>query len=318
MIVQELDELMGIDSLMTYSYNRVWFHKLNAHKVNKVLAFWFGAPKQKGCFIGGVEDNILKFPYSAPFAMVETFKECSNKDFEDFAKEVDVYSSTLGMNKVEIKLPPMFYDEANITKWLGALLRNGFKIHELELDYYIIIEDDCSYRNKLHKNGRKNLNHALQKNYQLFHCETELEKEAAYRIIESNRRDKNYYLSMSWEEVQSTYQNLEHDFFILRLDGEKIASAIVFNVIEDIWQVIYWGNLSGTDNDRPMNYLAYALQNYYRNRGIKILDIGPSMLNGKPNYGLCDFKESIGCAVSSKFCLEKHYKLETCMKGELT
>ena len=37
---------------------------------------------------------------------------------------------------------------------------------------------------------------------------------------------------------------------------------------------------------------------------VVILDIGPSTENGIPNYGLCEFKESIGCSVTMKYSFE--------------
>jgi len=39
---------------------------------------------------------------------------------------------------------------------------------------------------------------------------------------------------------------------------------------------------------------------YYNNLNIKIIDVGPSSIFSVPDYGLCDFKESLGCHVSLK------------------
>lgn len=56
---------------------------------------------------------------------------------------------------------------------------------------------------------------------------------------------------------------------------------------------------------RPMNYLAYQLYMYYAKKGIRILNIGPSLEKGIPNYGLCSYKESIGCVAGSKYTYRK-------------
>ena len=53
-----------------------------------------------------------------------------------------------------------------------------------------------------------------------------------------------------------------------------------------------------------MNYLAFSLFSYYFDKGLRILDIGPSTENGTPNYGLCEFKENIGCSVTLKYSFE--------------
>ena len=55
-----------------------------------------------------------------------------------------------------------------------------------------------------------------------------------------------------------------------------------------------------------INFLAYQLIQYYTKKGIKILDIGISTEDGIPNYGLCDFKESIGCFLSSKIIFTEY------------
>lgn len=72
-------------------------------------------------------------------------------------------------------------------------------------------------------------------------------------------------------------------------------------VNEQCYQVIYWGDIGEYEMKRPMNYLAYKVYEFYANKGIEVLDIGPSTEEGAPNYGLCDFKESIGCEVSMKY-----------------
>ena len=65
--------------------------------------------------------------------------------------------------------------------------------------------------------------------------------------------------------------------------------------------------MPGYEQDRPMNYLAYRTYLYYSERGIRVLDIGPSTESGEPNYGLCNFKKSIGCSVSSKLTYIKEF-----------
>ena len=72
-------------------------------------------------------------------------------------------------------------------------------------------------------------------------------------------------------------------------------------------QVIYWGNISKYNNYKSINYLAYELIKYYKKEGFDYLDIGPSSECGIPNYGLCDFKDSIGCELSVKCCFEKSF-----------
>ena len=58
-------------------------------------------------------------------------------------------------------------------------------------------------------------------------------------------------------------------------------------------------------NLRPMNFLSYSIFKFYKDLGIRYIDVGPSTENSIPNYGLCEFKESIGCQIFPKYTLEK-------------
>lgn len=164
------------------------------------------------------------------------------------------------------------------------------------------IED---YTENLPANGRKNLVGALHENFRLTKCSTRQEKELAYKIIAQNRAAKGYPLRMTWEQVKETIKIVPHDFFIVFNGDLPVASAIVFHVTEKIVQVIYRGNIPDKLSAKSMNYLAYKLTAHYHELGMKYLDIGPSTENGVPNYGLCNFKRSIGCEIGSKFVMEK-------------
>ena len=97
---------------------------------------------------------------------------------------------------------------------------------------------------------------------------------------------------MTWEQVYETAKIINADFFLVNDMEKPIAAAIVFHVTHSIVQVIYWGDRVGYSEKKPMNFLAFKLFEYYKNVGIKIIDLGPSTLNSVPNHGLCEFKES--------------------------
>lgn len=308
MVVDNLDELERFEDRIKYNFNKIWFHRLNENKVEKIVGFWYGAPKEKACLIGGIREKRLLFPYSSPFAMIETFKQCKNEDFECIVGEIDSYCVENDIKDTYVVFPPMIYDETNITKCVSAFLREKYEVYEMGLNFQIETGSENEYLERLQRNGRKSLNQAFGRNFELSHCESYEEKEEAYRIIAINRKSKGYYLSMTWDEVNKTIQKMEHDFFLLKLDGRSVAAAIIFRVTDDIFQVVYWGEIPGVDDARPMNYLPYAIHRYYSEmQEVRIIDIGPSMLNGKPNYSLCSYKESIGCSVSGKYILRKEY-----------
>lgn len=290
------------------AFDEVWFHDINGSKVEKLYYLLFKTGKYKAGLIAGVSDHIVNVPYSAPFAMFEYFRYCRIEEQDEMLKALDDFAKERGVRKINFKLPPLFYNEAYISKLTNSLLRSGYKIDSVDLNYQIIINDMEYYMGSLHRNAKKSLKHAKSYDYRLVNCETVAEKKRAYDIIKLNRSSKGYYLSMSWELVNETLNYINHDIFILKLGRIEVASAIVFQVADRINQVIYWGDIPGYSDKRPMNMLSYKVVKYYQGKGVDILDIGPSTVNGIPNEGLCDFKESIGCSVSSKFGLCKEVK----------
>lgn len=306
MEILTLEKAAVLNNDCKYVYNNPLFHLLNRHKVEDVFCCMFGEGKFRAGIIGGVKDGIIRIPYSSPFAMLELYKDSSIKEIDEYIEELGVYAKERNIKEIYIKLPPLFYDESKISKVLSALLRAGYVVDELELNYQLKIEGKEKYIHNLKRNAKKNLNQALKCDLKIEHCRKEEEKKLAYEIIKVNRESKGYYLSMTWNDIRKTIEVIEHDFFILKMDDKQIASAIVFRVTSDVWQVIYWGDIPGYSEYRPINYLAYYLYNYYLEKEIRVLDIGPSMIDGMPNYGLCDFKESIGCSISSKFILKRY------------
>lgn len=123
-------------------------------------------------------------------------------------------------------------------------------------------------------------------------------------MIKANREAKKYPLRMTYEQVIMTGKLLTH-IFLIEFEGTAIAAAIVFSVAPKIVQVIYWGDIPGHSALKPINFLSFKLFEYFHEHGIDIVDIGPSTENSVPNFGLCKFKEGIGCIISPKFSFSK-------------
>lgn len=296
---EQYAELCGV---CRYFYNSKDFHELNKLKVNRVVYLLFKEKKNKLALAAGITDGVLKIPYSAPFAVFETMQKYIRIEEIDYALcLLDEYAGTNAIKEIFFRCPPSFYDTCFLSKLQNSMLRNGYHIVECDLNYQFHFAGKDQYTKLLHRNARKNLKQAMQHELCFLHCATDKEKEEAFQIIADNRKSKGYPLRMTFNQVMDTIQFTAHDFFVLRLGDTGIASAIVFQVTSKCYQVIYWGNIEGTEYIRPMNYLAYCVYNYYEEKDIEFLDIGPSTEGGIPNYGLCDFKESIGCEVDTKY-----------------
>ena len=306
LIVSNVNEYQKIFPTCKYSYNESWFHELNKAKVDEIKYFLFKTKKYKMGIVAGIKDNIMKFPYSAPFCIFEKKNvKISLEELEQTVKCLEKYCIENSLSRIIFRLPPSFYDETYISKIQNCLLRMEYEIVSMDLNYQFYLSKNKDIAEQMQRNAKKNLKIALGKEYSLEYCNDNIKKKKAYDIISINRKQKGYPLRMSWQQVSDTIINMKNDFWLLKLNDEYIASAVIFKVTDEVYQVIYWGDIHGYAEDKPMNYLAYKLYEYYAKKNMKVLDIGPSTEDGIPNYGLCKFKESIGCQVSNKLTFTK-------------
>lgn len=311
MILEEMSYDVYCDRVIgNFFYNMPEFNNLNSGKVDRVRYFVFKDNRYRFALCVGETDRFFQIPFSAPFASFVPIREnWKLQQLDDAVRCFDDFAKMEKINQICFVLPPAIYGTTLVSSLQNCLFRHGYTMKQIELSFSIFLKvSNESYLDALPSNGRKNLVSAMRNPLiKIFPCSSIREKKLAYDIIAQNRKWKGYPLRMSWDQVAETIRIVPHDFFIVSSDGRDIAAAVVFQVTKDIVQVIYWGDVPGVSEFRPMNYLAFRLMQYYRDKGMKYLDIGPSTENGVPNYGLCDFKRSIGCEVSAKFVMEKKF-----------
>lgn len=279
------------------------FNQLNEDKCDKVHYLLFKDSKYRLGIIGGVRNNIFYSPFSAPFGGFSYLQEDIRLGYiEEAIKSLIEWTNIFNYLTINITLPPFIYQESFLSKCFNCLLRSGFKVEKIDLNYsFSLVNLNDNYIPSIWHNARKNLNKSFASNLKFSYCNDEREKVEAYEIIRKNREARGFPLRMTFSQVKNTTDIIEADFFILRNDVEKpIASAVVFHVSPEIVQVVYWGDLPEFSNLKTMNYLSFKVFEFYKLCNKKIVDIGPSTENSVPNYGLCEFKESIGCDISTK------------------
>lgn len=294
-------------------FNNIDFNLMNAVAKGVVIkCIAFKTSKFRLGLIGGVVNNKFISPFSAPFGGFSYIKEDVNlQTIEEAIDLLHHHCRSNNITEIHLTLPPFFFNMGFISKLNNVLYRKGFGIAKSDLNYSIPLKGSFQdYLRRLDVNGRRNLNIALSKNFTFFQCQTPEEKEQAYNIIKKNRESKGYPLRMTFEAIKNTIDIVKVDFFMACLDNEAVAAAIIFHVAKSIVQVIYWGDLPEYGMNKTMNYLSSnVVRHYYENTTVKIIDVGPSTDNSIPNYGLCEFKESIGCKVFPKLSWE--YKIES-------
>ena len=110
MVLEIVDEktYQKIKGDYKYFYNSMAFHELNRKKADEVLFFLFKGKHYKMGIAGGVINQELQFPYSAPFAMPEIIRESRLGEMEEAIQLLDIYAQTNKMASVTFRLPPFF------------------------------------------------------------------------------------------------------------------------------------------------------------------------------------------------------------------
>lgn len=293
-----------------YVFNAVEFNELNKYKVEELKYLLFKDKKYRFGLCIGISKGELLCPFSAPFAsMVAIKRPVPITNYDQAIDALDTFLVENHYKSIRFILPPMFYDEIGLGIFVNALYRKEYYFQNIDLNFQLDLTKVCmeNYPEMIPRNGRKNLRIGLNSGLVLKHCDTYDEAKKAYGVIAENRETKGYPLRMTFQQVMDTVRIVKHDFFMVMKEDEAVAAALIYYINENVAQVIYWGDRPGFGEFKPMNYLAYQLIHYYGDRGLKYLDIGPSTEESVPNYGLCDFKESIGCDVSTKMTMIKRF-----------
>lgn len=287
-------------------FDTVDFVELNKHKVDSVKYFLFENNKKRFGLVAGIKDNILKMPFSATFGI---FSEITNGNcisyYQESIEQLVFWAKENKIKSININTPALIYDKCHITKFQNALINNKFQIIDYDLNFEYVLESfDEKYLENIQRNARKNYNKAIRNELKF---EQTADIKTVYEVIKENREFRGFPLWMSENDVRNTAKIIPSDFFLVSTPENKpVASALVHHLTDDILRVVYWGNTSDSEEYRPINFISYNLFKFYKNSKYKILDIGTSTVDSIPNFGLCDFKESIGCECSPKL----NFKLE--------
>ena len=284
------------------------FNELNRHKCDHIHFLLFKDKKVRLGIIGGVKNNIFFSPFSAPFGGFSFVKNDIKIQFIDQAlKLLQIWSKEKSLAAIQITLPPSIYEQSFISKITNSFYRSHFKTSKIDLNYsFNTANFGSDYANLIWRNARKNLNAAIEHNFIFNVCKTLKDKKMAYSIIQKNREARGFPLRMTWEDIESTIAFINADFFNLYDNSQQVlASAMIYHVSSNIVQVVYWGDLPEFSHLKTMNFLTYKIFEHYKGANIELIDIGPSTEDSIPNFGLCEFKESIGCDISSKLTFSK-------------
>jgi hypothetical protein len=308
MRVEEISdkEYLALFNLDCHPYNSVQFNALYKYKCEKVIHLLFHENRTKLGLIAGIKEGLLSSPFSAPFGGFTVNRNSAKlKEFNEAVQLLEDYAKQNSVSKIKFILPPSIYNENIMSKTYYSLILNGYT-PITDINYHFCTADLIEYKEgRIEKKTRQNLNKAIEFGLSFNQVFSNSEKSVAYDIIKSNKDSNGRPTCLSFDDIIEVSNIIPIDFFLVFLNHQPIASAIVYRVSKNIVHVIYWGDLWESRLYRSMNFLSYKIFEFYSNQGIEIIDLATASLDGIPNFGLANFKENIGSIGTLKYTMLK-------------
>lgn len=283
-----------------HAFNSPQFAMLNNLWVDEIHFLLFKTNRTLLALTLGERDGKLLSPFSAPYGGFSYLKDSiSISSLKKALSLLFEYAMLCNCKHLSLSFPPSLYASMfldKLTFCCNAISQNRI----LDINYHMNLLNSTLDRRQ-DSEYRRNLNKGKKNELTLHKCENLEEKQLCYDIIDENYTKIGYPVRIGFDPLLKISKIIDIDFFLLRNSKESYAGAIVYWITNDIVQVILWGNYSIKRGEGCMHTLSALLREYYQQRNVRILDLGPSSDNGVPNLGLCKFKESIGCDVTLKF-----------------
>jgi len=287
-----------------FVFNSAEFNNLNSKKCDSVHYLLFKDVHYRLGIIGGIKNGQFLSPFSAPYGGFSFMSKDLRLTYIDEAIDLLInWVKKHNFSGIYITLSSRTNDESYVPKFINSLFRKSFNIDKIDLNYSFNLDKfDDQYLKLIDAAARKALKKSFINQLEFKYCESFNEKRIAFDLIKKHKSEHNYPLHLAFDGIIETSNIVVCDFFLVKdINSLPIASAIVYHVTKENVQLIYWGDLLEKRYLRVMNFLSYKIFEYYKVQGKKFVDVGPASQDSIPDFGLCVFKESIGCEIASKF-----------------
>jgi hypothetical protein len=252
-----------------------------------------------GSLCGVVEGTTFGSGWKAPFAGPDFMRKAETvSNVGALVDHVLAELKARGIRTVRIKCKPTFYSGSEVYV-VQALMHRGFRVESSELSYHFDLEhlhDGEAYRAALGSAARRALKHAAGKPFSYEEVLDDATIATAYEVIRANRERKQRPLRLSLEYLRGLSATFPGRirWFLLRYDGTPVASALLYRLRPERELVEYWGDQHNLERS-PMNLLAFHVVERAIRERVTTVDLGLSSVNGVPDPGLIQFKQSVGC-----------------------
>ena len=279
-----------------YPFISEGFINLVKHKVDRVVRL-IDSTNKDVCIglVGGIIDNMLITPFSAPFGGFHYKYEAIFYDrIYDFLMKLKRYHLDQKLDCIKITLTPNIYNPSINTKLVNAFIR---------LNYTMVTPDIVNSIDLRHFDGewvksevKQNFNKAIRNGLSFNHVKDDQSIKEAYDIIISNREQLGRKIHMCLDKILEVDTVIPIDFFLVKnIRGEGIGAGVFYRGHKKIVQGVFVGDILSARKLGTMDFMFSNIFHHYKEMGFEFIDLGKSSVDGEPNIGLIRFKEIHNC-----------------------
>ena len=208
-----------------------------------------------------------------------------------------LYASENGINRLQITLPPVIYNN-RISQYLDfAYQKSGFTYQKREVTSILFLENTIEKNlDKFKSNHRTAIRKAKKTGIKIQKSE---DFKSFFAILEKNLSIRhNVKPAHTLKELLHLKKIFPEKIILFGAFFEKkmIAGVVNFVVNSKVVLAFYISHVEKYQELRPINLLFYQIFKWAIQNQLQIFDFGIFTVNENPNMGLARFKENFGAS----------------------
>lgn len=252
-----------------------------------------------------INDNEAISPYKNPFGSFEFSDSLPKKEFYDFIRWVEAQLTDRGIKRIEIKSYPQLYNSNGAAILTTFLLNLGYRVRNAELSACIEVSPTALY--DVMSSWEKRKSGQVRRTGLRFSTIPVTRIKEVFDFISSCREERKQGLSMNYGQMKTVCDHFPDKFCLFGIyeNNALAAASISILVNSKILYNFYSAHAKQYDALSPVVRLMEGIYEFCQGEKIRIIDLGTSALQGRPNFSLLDFKLNLGASPTQKLVFEK-------------
>lgn len=272
------------------------------------LCFYLINPTKKSIVAAAffcVQNGIALSPLKAPFGGIECSDRLPLATLYEFIGELERALRKNNVKCIKLTLYPSLYYPSLHDAITVLLFNHGYQIFNAELGACLAV-DDAPLLVRLDGWEKRRWKQALKAKLE-FRTPPLKSLDRVYHFILHCRHQRGHSLSMDYPSLLRTVTQFKNNFFLFGVyhEQELIAASIAIQVNSRVLYNFYSAHEKKYDAISPMVFLIHEMHHWCHQQNFKLLDLGTSALEGRPNFSLIDFKLRLGAKPAMKLTFEK-------------